>query len=106
MAYIYEVSFDLDHQQLEQLKISRSLEKVIGYMRVLLPSQPGFVSTQALVELNTSAKSRLAFMSEWENWEDFETHRQSSLVEDKILLEFDPHIQNEHLKKRVYREIE
>jgi hypothetical protein len=106
MAYFYEVSFHLDHHQLEQLKLGKSLEKVIGYMRVLLPSQPGFVSTQALLEVSSSPGSRVVFTSEWENWEDYETHRQSALVEDKILLEFDPHIRSEHLEKRVYREVE
>jgi hypothetical protein len=106
MAYIYEVSFYLDHQQLEGLMIGRALEKVIGYMRVLLPNQPGFVSTQALLEVNAKEKSRLVFTSEWENWEDCESHRHSSLVEDKVLLEFDPQIQSEHLEKRVYREVE
>jgi hypothetical protein len=45
------------------------------------------------------------FMSEWEEWEDMDRHRQSPLLEDKIILEFDPHIQLEHLTKRVYNEV-
>jgi hypothetical protein len=106
MAYIYEVSFSLDPVQLEQLKIGRSLEKVIGYMRVLLPSQPGFVSTSGLQEVNSDGKPNLVFLSEWETWEDLLAHRQSSLTEDKVLLEFDPHIQKEHLVRRIYREID
>ena len=106
MAYFYEVSFNLEPEQLADLKIGKSLEKVIGYLRVLLPNQPGFVSANGMQEVNPQGKPNLVFFSEWETWEDLETHRQSSLVEDKILLEFDPHIQSEHLVKRIYREIE
>ena len=106
MAYFYEVSFDLDHHQLEQIRIGRSLEKVIGFMRVLLPEQAGFISANALYEVKSSTRPRLVFISEWENWEDLENHSHSSLVEDKLLLEFSPHIQNENLEKRIYREVE
>jgi heme-degrading monooxygenase HmoA len=106
MAYIYEVSFNLSPGQLEELKIGRSLEKVIGYMRVLLPNQPGFVSTIALQEVNSDGRPNLIFLSEWESWEDLLAHSQSSLTENKILLEFDPHIEKEHLVRRIYREIE
>jgi hypothetical protein len=106
MAYFYEVSFQIDYHQLEQVKLGKSLEKVIGYMRVLLPSQPGFVSTQAMLEVSSNPRYRVVFISEWENWENYETHHQSSLVEDKILLEFDPHVRSEHLEKRVYREVD
>jgi len=105
MAYIYEVSFFLDRDQQEQLSIGRSFEKVIGYMRVLLPDQPGYISARAYYEVNPSAKSRVIFFSEWENWDDCSTHVQSSVVEDKVLLEFNPHIQDEHLEKRIYREV-
>ena len=106
MAFYYEVSFNLESEQLADLKIGKSLERVIGYLRVLLPSQSGFISASGMQEVNAQGKPNLVFLSEWETWEDLEAHLQSSLVEDKILLEFDPHIQSEHLVKRVYREIE
>ena len=107
MAYFYEVSFNPEPEQLADLKIGKSLEKVIGYLRVLLPNQTGFVSANGMQEVNAQGKPNLVFLSEWETWEDLQAHlKSSSLVEDKILLEFDPHIQSEHLVKRIYREIE
>jgi hypothetical protein len=105
MAYIYEVSFDIGSNQLNALKIGASLERVLGYLRTLLPSEVGYITSRALYSLSSEEITHVVFMSEWEEWEDMDQHRQSPMLEDKIILEFDPHIQLEHLTERIYNEV-
>ena len=45
MAYIYEVSFDINKNQMSQLQIGQPLERVLGYLRTLLPGEPGYVTS-------------------------------------------------------------
>jgi hypothetical protein len=105
MAYIYEVSFDINSDQLDALKIGASLERVLGYLRTLLPNEMGYITTRALFSLSSEETTHIVFLSEWNEWEDLEHHRKSPLLEDKIILEFSPHIQLEHLVKRIYSEV-
>jgi hypothetical protein len=105
MAYIYEVSFDIGSDQLETLKIGASLERVLGYLRTLLPQEMGYITTRSMYSLSSEETTHIVFMSEWQEWEDLDRHRKSPLLEDKIILEFDPHIQLEHLTKRIYNEV-
>jgi hypothetical protein len=105
MAYVYEVSFDIHSDQLDALRIGASLERVLGYLRTLLPSEMGYITSRALYSLSSEETTHIMFMSEWEEWEDLDRHRKSPLLEDKIILEFDPHIQLEQLTKRIYNEV-
>ncbi len=105
MAYIYEMSFDINSDQLDALKIGASLERVLGYLRTLLPSETGYVTTRALYSVENEEETHIVFLSEWEEWEDLEQHKKSPLLEDKIIKEFDPHIKLEHLSTRVYNEV-
>ena len=43
MPYVYEVSFEIAPEQMSELEIGRSLERLVGYMKIRLPVQSGFV---------------------------------------------------------------
>jgi hypothetical protein len=105
MAYVYEVSFDIDSSKMDQLKIGSSLERVLGYLRTLLPSESGYVTSRALYSLNSEDTTHVIFQSEWQEWEDLYQHSRSSLLEDKILEEFEPHIRLKHLTSLTFNEI-
>jgi len=106
MAYIYQIGFDLRPDQMDELKIGASLERVLGYLRTLLPSQDGFVTTRAMRSIDSEDKIHIVFESVWDRWLDFKSHRQSALAEDKILTEFAPHIDQRNLAIRQYEEID
>jgi hypothetical protein len=105
MAYIYQVYFDITPEQMNQLEIGASLERVLGYLRTLLPSQMGFISARGMYSLDIPDKTHLVFQSIWETWEDVDAHRHSSLLENKILVEFEPHVPLEHLQAHIYEEV-
>jgi hypothetical protein len=105
MAYIYQVRFDIDPDQMNQLEIGASLERVLAYLRALLPSQMGYISAQAMFSLNIPDRTQLIFQSIWETWDDIDAHRHSSLLEDKILVEFEPHVPLEDLTSQIYEEV-
>jgi heme-degrading monooxygenase HmoA len=106
MAYIYRVSFTIRPDQMTELQIGASLERVLGYLRTLLPSQPGFMETRALLSVDKPEKTDIVCFSEWEQWEDLENHHASSLAEEKVLAEFAPHITREDLTIRIYGEVD
>jgi len=105
MAYIYQVHFDIELDQMNQLEIGASLERVLGYLRTLLPSQMGFITARAIYSLDIPDKTHLIFQSVWETWDDIDAHRHSSLLEDKILTEFEPHVPLDDLVSHVYEEV-
>jgi hypothetical protein len=105
MAYTYQVGFEISHEQMDQLRIGAALEKVIGYLRTLLPNQPGFINARAMYSLDTSEKVHLIVQSTWDLWEDLQTHQSSGLAEQKVLSEFKPHLKIEDLTVSVYEEI-
>jgi hypothetical protein len=43
--------------------------------------------------------------SEWDYWDELESHRHSNLAEDKILQEFEPHIELDDLEVHVFEEV-
>jgi quinol monooxygenase YgiN len=105
MAYVYQVSFDIQPDQMSELQIGASLERVLGYLRSLLPSESGFVTTRAMYSLDVPDTTHLVFESVWETWEDLEAHRQSELAEAKVLAEFEPHVSTEHLAVHAFEEV-
>ena len=42
MAYTYEISFHIASRQMDELSIGHALERGLGYLKTLLPSEPGF----------------------------------------------------------------
>jgi hypothetical protein len=105
MAYINEISFDIRPDQMDELEIGASLERVLGYLRVLLPNETGHISSRAMFSLDLSDRTHLVVESVWETWDDLEAHRKSSLAEDKVLTEFEPHVTLEDLAVRIYEEV-
>ena len=107
MAYIYSISFDIGPDQMDELQIGASLERTLGYLRTLLPSEMGFITARAMYALEADDKGEidLIFQSVWDRWEDLEMHRTSLLAEDKILREFEPHVELADLRVRIYEEV-
>lgn len=105
MAYVYEVSFDISSKQMELLKIGSSLERVLGYLRTTLPGELGYVTSRALYSLDSDEDTHVVFQSEWNSWEDLDRHIKSSLLENKVLKEFAPHIKLEHLTTQAFNEV-
>jgi hypothetical protein len=106
VAYIYQVSFDIRPDQMNELEIGASLERVLSYLRALLPSEPGFVTSRAMNSLDIPGKTQLVFQSEWETWGDLDAHHQSLLAEAKVLTEFQPHVALEDLAVHIYDEVD
>lgn len=106
MAYIFQVSFNISASEISKLEIGGSIERTLGYLKTLLPSQTGFIDTRVLYSLDDEEKTYVVVVSEWNNWEDLQNHRNSSLSEDKVLEEFHPHVKSEDLIIRVYGEVQ
>jgi hypothetical protein len=105
MAYVYQVSFDIRPDQMSELQVGASLERVLAYLRTLLPGQPGHITSRAFYSIDVPYRTNLIFQSTWEAWDDLEAHRSSSLAENKVLAEFQPHVTLEDLEVHVYEEV-
>lgn len=105
MAYIYQVSFEIRHEQMEQLRIGSALERTLGYLRTLLPNEPGFITARAMYTLDTPGGTHLVVQSTWDQWEDLQAHQTSELAEQKVLTEFKPHVALDDLTVQVYEEV-
>jgi len=106
MAYTYILRFHIKPEQMSELEIGSSLERVLGYLRTLLPSQDGFITSRALYSLDQEDRVELLFESVWNNWENIQAHRDSALSEEKILLEFGQHINRDDLNISLFEEVE
>jgi hypothetical protein len=105
MAYVYQVCFDIQPDQMNELEIGAALERVLAYLRALLPSEPGYISSRAMSSLNDPDKTHLIVQSIWDGWSDLEQHQHSSLAEDKVLAEFQPHVSLQDMSACVYQEV-
>lgn len=104
MPYVYEVAFDILPEQTPELEIGRSLDRVVGYLKIRLASERGFVAANAVYSVDDPARVHVVMRSEWSDWSDVERHRGSSLLEDKVLEEFE-HVSPEALDVRRYAEV-
>lgn len=105
MAYIYQVSFDIRPEQMEQLQIGSSMARVVGYLRTLLPGEPGYITSRAIYSLDTPELVHLIFESVWDNWDSLKEHLRTSLAENKVLAEFEPHVTLTDLSTHLYSEV-
>jgi hypothetical protein len=105
MAYMYQVSFEIDQGQMEQLHIGAALEKTLGYLRTLLPNETGFLTARAMYSLDDLSLTYVIVQSIWDQWEDLQAHQDSELAEQKVLSEFKPHVKLEDLTVHIYEEI-
>lgn len=106
MAYIYQIGLNIDADRMGELKIGASLERVLGYLRTLLPSQEGYITSRAMHSLENESQVRVVIESVWQDWETFTDHRDSNLAEDKIMLEFEEHINRDQLERSAYEEVD
>lgn len=105
MAYSYHISFDIDPEQKAELEIGASLERVIGYLRTLLPSEDGHIESRALASLDDPKRIHIVFESIWMDWDSLVRHRNSTLTEDKVIKEFKPDVELKYLTHKIFREI-
>jgi len=105
MAYVYQVSFDIRPEQMDELEIGASLERVLAYLRALLPNEAGYITSRAMSSLDVPDRTHVIVQSVWNSWEDLARHRQASLAEDKVLSEFEPHVTLEGLTVHAYEEV-
>jgi hypothetical protein len=105
MPYLYEVSFDIRHDQMSQLEIGATLERLVGYLKIRLPVQRGYVLADAWYTVDDPDVTRIVARSEWSDWTDVEEHRASSILEDHLFEEFDPHVNKDNVTIRTYAEV-
>lgn len=105
MPYLYEVAFDIRSDQVPQLEIGDSLERLVGYLKVRLPVQRGFVVADAWYTVDDPVTTRIVVRSVWSDWSDIEAHRASSILEDHLFQEFAPHLSKDQIKVRTYAEV-
>lgn len=105
MPYVYEVSFNIRHDQMSQLEIGQSLERLVGYLKIRLPVQSGFVVADAWYTVDDPDVTRVVARSEWGDWADVEEHRASSILEDHLFEEFGPHVHKDNVTIRTYAEV-
>jgi hypothetical protein len=105
MAYAYQVEFEISHQQMDELRIGAALEKVLGYLRTLLPNEQGYISARAMYTLDIPGVTRLTVQSTWDQWEDLLAHKESGLAEQKVLNEFQPHVSLKNLAVHTLEEV-
>jgi heme-degrading monooxygenase HmoA len=106
MAYMYSVRFNIGPDMMDELEIGAALERVLGYLRALLPGEPGFTTVRALHSVDSEKGVAVLVESVWQTWDDLVGHRESSLSEDKVLKEFEPHVEIGDLDVRVYEEVD
>ena len=105
MAYFYQIAFDVHTDDMSELQIGGSLERTLGYLRTLLPSERGYITIRAARSVEAQERVCVVVESEWDTWQDLERHRASSLAEDKVLKEFEPHVELEDLAVCVFEEV-
>ncbi len=104
--YTIELSFRIPSSRIDQLVgIGNSIERGIGYMRALLPSEKGFVTARAMYSIDDADTTLVVFQSVWDEWEDLENHRQSYLDERRLIGEFEPALDVQNVSMRIYSEV-
>ncbi len=105
MSYIYQVRFRITSQQMSELSVGASLERTLGYLRSLLPNELGFITARAMRSLDRADEAEVVFETVWDGWDDLSAHRRSALAEEKVLLEFEPHVKLSDLTVRIFDEV-
>ena len=105
MAYVYQVGFVIEPSQFDELTIGAPLERTLSYLRALLPSSDGYISARAMSSVDDPDHIHVLIESAWITWAFLKEHRESGIAENKVLLEFEPHVQLENLTSRVFEEV-
>jgi hypothetical protein len=48
----YQIGFDIRPEQMSELEIGASLERALGYLRILLPGETGHITSRAMYSLD------------------------------------------------------
>ncbi len=105
MPYVYEVAFNIQPEQMTELQVGKSLRRTASYLKARLPGRHGFITADAAYSVDNPDITRVVFRSEWSDWEDVEQHRESSLLEDKVIKEFDPIFSTADMTIRTYAKV-
>ena len=106
MPYIYEISFDIDSDDMDQLIMGRSVQRSVGYLKALLPSEVGYITSRGMFSLSHEKVTHIIFQSVWEDWDTLLGHRENSpLDEHKLINEFQMDVRIKNLVTHVYEEI-
>ena len=105
MPYLYEVSFDIAHDEMAQLEIGESLERLVGYLKIRLPVQSGFVFADGWYSVDHPEMTHIVARSGWSDWSDVKKHRESAILEDHVFEEFEPHVNPNNITIRTYAEV-
>jgi hypothetical protein len=106
MSYIYHISFNIDRSEIDQLSIGKSLQNSLGYLRALLPGEPGYITSRAMYLISDYEKTHIIFESVWETWDDIEMHRKISILdESRLLNEFQMKVTLQNLEAKIYEEV-
>lgn len=104
MAYTYHVEFTIQNGASE-LRIGSALEKVIGFLRTMLPNEPGFIQARGMRSIDIEGSTHVVIQSTWDLWEDLQRHRDSGLAEREVLCEFGQGIDPDALTVHMYDEV-
>lgn len=105
MPYVHEVSFEVCPEKMSELEIGHALERLVGYLKIRLPFEEGFVFADGWYSVDDPALIRVVMRSEWSEWADVERHRGSRLAEERVFEEFDPHVPPEQVSIRTFAEV-
>lgn len=107
MPYIYQTTFEIGSNDIDQLEIGRSLQLSLAYMRTFLSNEPGYISARAMYGLqHERGNIHISFESTWEDWDALTEHREkSAFVEGKMLDRFELKVKPKNVAERVYEEI-
>ncbi len=104
--YTIELSFLIPSSRIEQvIGIGNSIERGLGYMRALLPSEEGFITARAMYTIDKKETTLVVFQSVWDEWEDLQNHRNSFLDESRLIREFEPALDVQNVNIRIYAEV-
>jgi hypothetical protein len=106
MPYVYQLTFDINSEDANQIQIGQSLQLSLSYLRALLPNEVGFVSCRAMYSLNHTDVIHLIFESIWQDWSSFQNHRDKSPFDEKRMLsEFEMKVKPLNVATHIYEEI-
>lgn len=107
MPYIYQTTFDIAAQDIDQLEIGRSLQLSLAYLKTFLANEPGFINARGMYSLvHDDGDVHISFESAWEDWESLTQHRdKSAFAEGKMLHRFELKVEPKNVAEHVFEEI-
>ena len=83
MPYVHVVSFEIKPSMMTELEIGHALERVVGYLKIRLPVEEGFVFADGWYSVDDPKSIRIVMRSEWSDWTDIVKHHDSQLAEER-----------------------